>query len=115
MSNKNKNKNGIVYSTNPDFQYEYINETEEQETLEPGKQKLYLSLDRKQRNGKQVTVIENFIGKEKDFRNLEKLIKTKCSVGGTCKDYQIILQGDVRNKVEKILLELGYKVIRIGS
>ncbi len=114
MSNKNKHKEGIVYSTDPYFQYHYTNETEEPETLEPSKQKLYLSLDKKQRSGKKVTLIENFIGKQEDLLDLEKLIKTKCSVGGSCKNNIILLQGDIRDKTERILTELGYKIIRKG-
>ncbi|MGQ9846703.1 MAG: hypothetical protein ACUVQP_04270, partial [Bacteroidales bacterium] len=61
--NKNKKKIGIVYSTNPNFQYTYENSDDLMETLPPHKQKLYISLDKKNRNGKMVTLITNFIGK----------------------------------------------------
>ncbi len=111
MNKKNK-KIGIVYSTNPDFVYQYENENTEPETLEPSKQKLYISLDKKNRSGKQVTLIENFIGKQEDLDSLHKYLKNKCSVGGSIKDNTIILQGDQRQKVEKYLIELGYKIVR---
>lgn len=109
--NKNKNKIGVIYSTNPNFQYEYENQ-EEPETLEPSKQKLYISLDKKNRSGKQVTIIENFIGKQQDLKDLEKFIKNKCCTGGTTKDNVIILQGDFRDKIELLLKDLGYKIVR---
>ncbi len=110
--NKNKNKIGVVYSTNPEYKYQYIEENIEPETLEPSKQKLYISLDKKNRSGKQVTLIENFIGKQDDLKKLEKIIKTKCSTGGSTKNNTIILQGDFRVKTEKLLIELGYKTVR---
>ncbi|HOU98815.1 MAG TPA: translation initiation factor [Bacteroidales bacterium] len=111
---KNKNKIDIVYSTNPDFQYNYENAEENIETLAPGKQKLYISLDKKNRNGKIVTIVSNFIGKQDDLSLLEKTLKTKCGTGGSNKDGEIIIQGDFRDKIEKILNELGYKTIRKG-
>jgi len=111
-SKKNKNKIGIVYSTNPEFDYTFINNNDEPETLEPSMQKLYISLDKKNRSGKQVTLIENFTGKQEYLKKLEKIIKTKCSTGGTTKDNTIILQGDFREKIEIILKQLGYKIIR---
>ncbi len=112
--NKKKTKINIIYSTNPDFDYTYANDKDEAETLPPDKQKLYLSIDRKNRNGKVVTLISNFIGKEEDLISLEKMLKSKCSTGGTSKDGEIIIQGDFRDKIEILLKALGYKIIRKG-
>lgn len=105
---KNK-KIGVVYSTDPDF--EYKNETsEEPDTLPPADQLLRVSLDKKQRNGKKVTLIEDFVGKTEDLKSLEKELKTKCGVGGSSKDGYILVQGDYRQKVKEILNNKGYKV-----
>lgn len=111
---KNKKKINIVYSTNPDFQYTYENSAEYSETLPPNKQKLYISLDKKNRNGKTVTIISNFIGNQDDLTALEKTLKTKCGTGGTTKEGEIIIQGDFREKIEQILNSLGYKTLRKG-
>jgi len=113
MSNK-KNRINIVYSTNPEFKYQFENEISEPDTLPPEKQKLYLSLDKKNRNGKIVTIISNFIGKQDDLIKLEKLLKTKCGTGGSTKDGEIIIQGDFRDKIEHTLNQLGYKTVRKG-
>ena len=95
---KNK-ENRLVYSTNPDFRP--TDETEpEKETLEPGKQNLLISLDKKQRKGKQVTLVLNFAGTENDLKELGKTLKSKCGVGGTVKDGEIIIQGDFRQKIK---------------
>lgn len=114
MSKKEKNRVGIVYSTNPSFQYE-INNQEEQETLSPNLQNLKVQLDRKQRAGKQVTLITGFVGSDEDLINLSKLLKTKCGVGGSAKDGEIIIQGDFRDKVIALLTQEGYKVKRVGG
>jgi len=108
MSKKDKNKSGVVYSTNPDFEYQF-EQQEEQETLPPAKQNLLVFLDAKQRAGKAVTIIENFIGKSEDFEALAKTLKTKCGIGGSVKDNQIILQGDFRQKVGQLLTQMGYR------
>lgn len=112
--NKTKKKIDIVYSTNPDFQYTYENSDEYTETLPPNKQKLYISLDKKNRNGKIVTIISNFIGKQDDLSVLEKTLKTKCGTGGSTKKGEIIIQGDFREKIEQILNSLGFKTIQKG-
>lgn len=114
MSKKEKNRVGIVYSTNPSFQYE-TNEQEQTETLSPHLQNLKVQLDRKQRAGKQVTLITGFVGSEEDLINLSKVLKTKCGVGGSAKDGEIILQGDFRDKVIALLTQEGYKVKRVGG
>ncbi|NBC82579.1 MAG: translation initiation factor [Bacteroidetes bacterium] len=107
MSNKNKNKQGIVYSTDPD--YEYQHDHEESETLPPRQQALTIQLDKKQRKGKAVTLITGFAGKHEDLKELGKWIKTKCGVGGSAKNNQLIIQGDFRQKVQELLSEQGYK------
>ena len=106
MSKKQRNSH-IVYSTDPDFVYD--DENEVVETPEPSEQKLTIRLDRKQRRGKQVTLIEGFKGNDEDLKNLSKILKTKCGVGGSAKDGVIIIQGDFRKKVEQILTNLGYR------
>jgi len=104
----------MVYSTNPDFQFE--NEEQQQaETLPPNQQKLYVSLDKKQRKGKKVTLVKGFIGAEDDLKNLAKKLKSKCGVGGSSKEGKIIIQGDFREKVQKLLEGEGFKVKISGS
>jgi len=107
MSKKNKKWVNVVYSTNPDFQYEQEQE-EQSETLEKKQQKLYVSIDRKQRAGKEVTLIEGFVGVEDDLKELGKLIKTKCGVGGTVKDNEILIQGNFKDKIFDLLIKEGY-------
>jgi translation initiation factor 1 len=114
MANDWKDRLGMVYSTNPDFHYEQTAE-DETETLLPGKQDLRVNLDRKQRNGKSVTLITGFTGKDEDLKVLAKLLKTKCGVGGTVKDGIILIQGDFCNKVIEILKGENYRVKRSGG
>ncbi|MDR0803107.1 translation initiation factor [Fluviicola sp.] len=114
MSKKNKDRINVVYSTNPDFSYDY-DDQKEQETLEPSRQLLYVSLDRKQRGGKEVTLVEGFIGTEDDLKELGKMLKSKCGVGGTAKDGEIIVQGAFRDKVIELLEKAGYKTRRKGG
>jgi len=106
---KNKNLVGVVYSTNPDYEYQYEGAVEEQSTLPPSQQKLHVRIERSGRGGKTVTVVDNFIGIEEDLSALGKQLKTKCGVGGSVKDGQIIIQGDFRPRVLALLAELGYK------
>ncbi|MCB0706246.1 MAG: translation initiation factor [Saprospiraceae bacterium] len=108
MGKKGKNRNGIVFSTNPDFEYQY-DQGDDQELLSPAQQKLRVTLDKKQRRGKEVTLITGFVGPDEDLKDLGKLIKTKCGVGGSAKDGEIIIQGDQRSKVLAYLLAEGYK------
>ena len=106
-----KKRLGVVYSTNPDFKY-VTQETSEAETLPPEKQRLIVSIDRRQRAGKQVTLVTHFVGSSDDLAALGKTLKTKCGVGGTAKDGEITLQGDLRDKVVALLQGMGYNAKR---
>jgi translation initiation factor 1 len=108
-----KERLGMVYSTNPDFEYHY-NKEEETETAESSKQNLKVSRDRKQRKGKIVTLITGFIGKDVDLAALGKILKMKCGVGGSVKDGEILIQGDFLDKVSELLTKEGYKVKKLG-
>lgn len=114
MSKQKKERINVVYSTNPDFRYDR-EEEESAETLAPQQQLLYVSLDRKQRGGKEVTLVEGFIGTDDDLKDLGKLLKSKCGVGGSAKDGEIIVQGNFREKVMELLVKEGYKVKRKGG
>ena len=104
---KKKERLNIVYSTNPQFQYEDISE-EQAETPNPELQRLYVSIDRKQRGGKEVTLVEGFSGSDDDLKELGKMLKSKCGVGGSAKDGEIIVQGNHKEKVFDLLLKAGY-------
>jgi len=104
-----KKKKGIVYSTNPDFQYQYEG-LDEQDSLSPNKQTLWVHFERKHRAGKKVTIVSGFAGNPDQLKALGKLLKTKCGVGGTVKDREILVQGDHREKVKWILKAEGYGV-----
>ena len=106
-------KNGTVYSTNPDFVFDY--DEEEAVTLEPAKQNLRVLLDKKQRAGKKVTLITGFQGSDFELAALGKELKSACGVGGSTKDGEILLQGDFREKVLAILLQKGYSKTKISG
>ncbi|MBO5698542.1 MAG: translation initiation factor [Bacteroidaceae bacterium] len=104
-----KSRLGVVYSTNPDFNYTTETDVEEeQETLPAAQQPLRLSLSTAHRKGKTVTLVTGFIGKEADLHDLAKMLRTKLSTGGSDKDGEIILQGDCRKAVLELLKKEGY-------
>jgi translation initiation factor 1 len=115
MSKKNdwKNRDGVVFSTNTDFQFRY-DQHSEQSTLPARQQNLKVQLDKSGRAGKQVTLVTGFIGSTTDLDALTKLLKTKCGVGGSAKEGEILVQGDVRNKIVELLIKAGYKAKRVG-
>ena len=106
-----KKRLGVVFSTNPDFTYTEEAE-EETATLEPSKQNLIVSIDRKGRAGKQVTLVTGFVGTDDDLAELGRTLKVKCGVGGSAKDGEITIQGDFRDRVTALLKEMGYKAKR---
>jgi translation initiation factor 1 len=106
-----KKRDGIVYSTSSDFEFSY-QQNQEQATLPPQQQNLRVQLDKSMRAGKQVTLVVGFIGTSQDLEKLGKLLKTKCGVGGSIKDGDVIIQGDHRDKLVQILLKEGYKAKR---
>lgn len=114
MSNNDwKSRLNVVYSTNPDFRYE--TEDTALDTPAPSAQDLRVWLDRKQRAGKQVTLVKGFVGSDDDLRELASMLKSKCGVGGSAKDGEIIIQGDFRDRVVDILTKAGYKAKKAGG
>ena len=109
-----KKRDGIVFSTADSFDYQF-GEEESQDTFSPNQQKLRVLLDKKSRAGKQVTLIEGFVGSEEDLKELGKLLKNKCGVGGSTKDGEILIQGDHRDKVLQVLTQAGYGAKKVGG
>jgi translation initiation factor 1 len=117
MSKKNndwKKRDGIVFSTADSFDYQ-VGGDESEETRSPSQQKLKVLLDKKSRAGKQVTLVEGFVGSEDDLKELGKLLKNKCGVGGSTKDGEILIQGDHRDKVVQVLIQSGYGAKKAGG
>lgn len=114
MAKKSKGRVNVIYSTNPDYDYE--NEFEEDvETLPNNQQQLKVYHDRKARKGKTATIVEGFIGTPEDLKDLEKTLKAKCGVGGSSKDGLVIIQGELRDKIYDILQNEGFKVKKSGG
>ena len=112
MDKKGKNRKGVMYSTNPDFEYEF--EEEEVETLPNNEQHLKVCID-KHRAGKIAVIIKDFVGTPEDLKSLGKMLKSKCGVGGSAKNGEIIIQGNVREKVMELLEKEGYNYKRVGG
>jgi len=115
MNKSNKNMfNGVVYSTNKDYKYE-TNDDENVDTPEPQRQMLKVWLEKNSRGGKTVSIIKGFVGSEADLETLAKVLKSKCGVGGSAKEGEILIQGDHRDKICKILTDLGYPCKKAGG
>jgi translation initiation factor 1 len=114
MAKNKKKRVDVVYSTNPDFSFE-VEEEEDYDTLPNNQQLLKVMIDKKQRKGKEVTIVAGFLGTEDDLKNLGKNLKQKCGVGGSVKDGEIMVQGNQRDKIMDYLVEDGYKVKRVGG
>lgn len=116
MKKNKKHRSGIVFSTNPDYEYDYEHESweDEAEEVPPQQQDLKIWLDRIKGN-KKVTRVTGFIGNDSDLKDLTKTLKVKCGVGGNCKDGEILIQGDFRNKVLEILSSMNYKAKKAGG
>jgi len=112
MEKNKKNKKGVMYSTNPDFEFEY--ENEKMYTLANNQQNLKVCID-KHRAGKIAIIIKGFIGTADDLKALGKILKEKCGVGGSAKNGEIIIQGNLRDKVMDILAKEGYNYKRVGG
>lgn len=102
-----KDRLNVVYSTNPDFKYD-SDDDQEQVSIDKTKQNLRVSLDKKNRGGKVVTLITGFVGTDDEMKELGKMLKSKCGVGGSAKDGEIIVQGDFKQKVTELLIKEGY-------
>jgi len=110
---KNRNTGGFVYSTNPDFEFDHGNHARRKQSP-PSAQKLIVQKSVKGRGGKVATLVTGFIGKEEDLEALGKMLKNKCGTGGSAKDGEIIIQGDMRQKLLDILTKEGYGV-KLGN
>lgn len=114
MTDDWKARLGVVYSTDPDFRYE-DDTASEAETLPPARQDLRVWLDRRQRAGKTVTLVKGFVGSDDDLQALARLLKTRCGVGGSAKEGEIVIQGDHRDRVVDLLIRAGYRCKKAGG
>jgi len=114
MAKKSKKRIDVVYSTNPDFSFDDDNEFDD-ETIPNNQQKLKVLIDRKQRKGKEVTLVTGFVGADEDLKALGKLLKSKCGGGGAVKDGEIMVQGNHFQKVYDLLIAEDYKVKKVGG
>lgn len=113
MSKKNNNEGGFVFSTNPNFSYD--DGSQDIETLPNNEQKLKVWLEKNHRGGKTATVIKDFVGTAEDLEALSKILKNKCGTGGSAKDGEIIIQGDHREKIIKLLIDMNYQAKKAGA
>jgi translation initiation factor 1 len=114
MAKKNKKRIDVVYSTNPDFSFDSDDDMEN-ETPAPNQQNLKVLIDRKQRKGKEVTLVTGFVGFDDDLKALGKMLKSKCGGGGAVKDGEIMIQGNHFQKVYDLLIAADYKVKKVGG
>jgi|TARA_B110000305_G_C19145476_1_gene495563 translation initiation factor 1 len=112
MKKNKNNRKGMIYSTNPDFEFEYDNE--EMDTLANNQQNIKVCID-KHRAGKVAVILKGFVGNTDDLKALSKILKTRCGVGGSTKNGEIIIQGDIRDKIIDILAKEGYNYKRVGG
>lgn len=115
MKKRKQQYNGVVYSTNESFEYQDEDQDDGLETLPKSQQQLRVMLDKKMRGGKMVTLVKGFVGTQADLNTLGKQLKTKCGVGGSVKDGEIIIQGDFRQRVLDILTAEGYSAKQAGG
>tara|TARA_B100000768_G_scaffold159783_1_gene159027 strand:- start:343 stop:684 length:342 start_codon:yes stop_codon:yes gene_type:complete len=108
MGKSQKNRVNVIYSTNPNFDFD--DNSEDQTTIPFNEQRLYVSIDRKNRGGKSVTLVQGFIGSDEDAKDLAKKLKQICGVGGGFKNSELYIQGDHKEKVSKFLEKLGASV-----
>ncbi len=115
MSNNDwKSRLGVVFSTDPNYEYS-DEQSAAEESLDPKQQELRVWLDRKHRGGKVATIVKGFRGAESELKELAKMLKSRCGVGGAHKDGEIIIQGDHCDKVVELLAKSGYKSKRAGG
>ena len=115
MDNDWKKRLGVVFSTNPDFNYQTEDAAQEQDTLPKEKQRLIVGIDRRNRGGKTVTLVTGFVGTADDLAELGRTLKVKCGVGGSAKDGEITVQGDLRDNVVNLLHSMGYTLAKRGN